>query len=251
MTNVPPPHERRWRHPSELATPAPPPPRRGSRLTIGALATGSFVLVAGLAVLVVPRSTDTPGIASDQNEVVGQVAAAVSEVVAGGAETPTATEMLGLTDADHRQPQQLAAFGPPSRPVLATPIDTSTVVTTSSALAGRQGIVRVRMPAGGESTAEVVADAGGVVYLRLDPATTIEYSPLSLEPHPIGPPSAAAPDRDLWFAIVGSERTPVDPTAIGTAAFPDGTPIVTTDGRLIGLCGYPAGDFQLMPVGLS
>ena len=53
-------------------------------------------------------------------------------------------------------------------------------------------------------------------------------------------------EKGVWVYANG-----LQPADIATVVKEQNNTIVTTDGRLIGLCGYPAGDFQLMPVGLS
>ena len=62
MTNGPlPPHERSWRHPSELPGPPPEPATRGGRLLIVAVGTVGLVLVGVLALTMTPDRADQAG----------------------------------------------------------------------------------------------------------------------------------------------------------------------------------------------
>ena len=110
-----PPHEREWRHPSELGPPAHEPTTRSRRVLIASTATLGLLLVGALAITMTPRRSASPMAAS--------------------------STALGL---------RAAPAAPTDRLPIVTPIgDDGWGVTTAAALVGARGQrVQVRLASG-------------------------------------------------------------------------------------------------------
>ncbi len=199
-----PPHERSWRHPSELGPPEHEPTTTAGRVLIVATATLSLALV-GLLVLTV-----TPDRAPD-----------------------TASESATTT----RGPATFAALERPPLP-LVTPIgDDGWAVTTTGAVAGRSGILSARLPSGDVVDVEVIRHdkASGVTVVSL-PAPEHGYDLAAASPTPSdtvlvdGQPPRVVAIGEL-AALDVAEGTPVldaDGDLVGLCADSGGTTALRT-----------------------
>jgi hypothetical protein len=147
-----PPHERPWRHPSELGPPEHEPTTTAGRVLIATTATLSLALIGLLVLTVTPdRSPD-----------------------------PTST---GATTA--RPSVTFAALERPALPMV-TPIgDEGWGVTTRGAIAGRAGIVSARLPSGDIVDVKIIRTdtAAGLTVVSL-PAKEIGYELADASPAP-------------------------------------------------------------------
>lgn len=129
-----PPHEREWRHPSELGPPAHEPTTRGGRVLIASTATLGLLLVAALAITMTPRRSASP--------------------------MATSSTALGLRAAPAASGDQLP---------LVTPIgDDGWGVTTAAALVGAPGQrVQVQLASGEVVRVAVVRTTDDVTVVSL------------------------------------------------------------------------------------
>lgn len=313
MTDGPlPPHERPWRHPSELAAPAPEPASRSGRLLIVATATVSLVLVGVLAVTMTPdrapQAGDVlvtssllavagPGATAAMAETFDTLAAAVGATTAmleargaeaapagapavpGGSGRPNtvpvpptsglpappsvagATIATAATTAALAHPSGLASLASdggandgtgavaPLSPassalamagsVMVTPLGADLAVTTASALGGASGPVEAIVPSGDRVMAQAFSASDGVVFLVIvdgAPAATMAVA------------GSTAGDTEMYLAL-GGAVIPVDSSSLISAAVPEGTPIVNSDGALVGLCTNGPDGVEVLPIG--
>ena len=191
-----PPHERPWRHPSELGPPEHEPTTTGGRVIILTTATLSMLLIGVLAISMTPDRSSPES--------------AVSTIT-------------GLRTA----PVTAAALDQPSLPIVTPLGDGGWAVTTMSALAGRSGSVRARLPSGDVVVVEVVATdrSAGLTVVSLPEAGSDGYELAAAEP---------SPDDTV---LVRSDP-PQTVTMIELAALDvdEATPVLDGAGDLIGLC---------------
>jgi hypothetical protein len=213
-----PPHERTWRHPSELAAAEREAFRTadapsGTRLF--ATVTGSVGLLAvGLLVLMV---------APDRNS----APLAVSATTTPGAVTParlTGVSAIGRFSSDDHP----ASDDAPIRvnPALATPVgDGRSALMTRESARHRDGSFDVRLTSGAVVSAAVVdTSAEGLVVVTIassDQAHEIASAP----PHP----------DDIVTVLVDPPVT-VPFGSIDGMELAEGTPILDADGALVGIC---------------
>ena len=177
-----PPHERPWRHPSELGPPPHEPTTTAGRVLIVATATSSLALVGLLVLTVTPDRSPDP--------------------TSAGATTVRASVTF-------------AALERPTLPMV-TPIgDEGWGVTTGSAVAGRSGILSARLPSGDVVDVEIMKhDAiSGLTVVSL-PAAERGYDLADSSPAPSDtvlvngePPIVVAMDE--LAALDVDEGTPV------------------------------------------
>jgi hypothetical protein len=129
-----PPHEREWRHPSELGPPPHEPTTRSGRLLIASTATLGLLLVGILAITMTPRRSTSP--------------------------VATSSTPLGIGPA----PVASAGLLP-----LVTPIGRDGwAVTTADALTGKRGrMARVQLATGGIVVVEIVRTTDDVTVVAL------------------------------------------------------------------------------------
>ena len=144
MTNGPlPPHERSWRHPSELPGPPPEPATRGGRLLIVAVGTVGLVLVGVLALTMTPRRADQAGDAVVTTTlallapavVTGDVASAPPATV--GATLLASTSVLAALGVTSSEPR--ATVVATLRPGGEGPYDASSTVAATAAASATTG----------------------------------------------------------------------------------------------------------------
>jgi hypothetical protein len=147
-----PPHERPWRHPSELGPPSHEPTSTSGRVIIATAATLSLLLVGLLVVSMTPDRADTP-----------QTVSATTSGSGGSA----------------------AALAQPRLP-LVTPIgDDGWAITTTGAVRARTGRMAARLPSGEVVDVDIVSrdeDAGFTVVSL--PTQTPGYQLATSQPAP-------------------------------------------------------------------
>jgi hypothetical protein len=193
-----PPHERPWRHPSELPPPAHEPTSVSGRLLILSSATLSLLLVGLLAVAVTP----------------GRSPATVSQ----------ATTPSGPTASP---PMSLAGIRSVDLPRATPVLDGRLALTTLDATAAVTDWVDVVLPSGRAVRAEVLSteSAGGIAVVALPDATepAVELAAGSLVP------------TDTVF-VDGPEPTVIAISDLRSLDVGDGTPVLDAEGALLGLC---------------
>jgi len=211
-----PPHERTWRHPSELAaaerlelrhTPA-------HRSTRGfAIATGSIGLVAlgVLMILVTPPAQDSPV----------AVSATTSPSTVRTAPTRVATPVAAVRAIPHE---------------LATPIGDGhlALITASGSTIRRGAELDVQLMNGPVVTAVVDSTMQGVVVVSIaSGASGHEIAASQPEPYDI-------------VTVLAEPPVTIAFSALTTLDAKEGTPVLDHDGDLIGLCSqrHGAGDDQ-------
>ncbi|MBA3288184.1 MAG: hypothetical protein H0U21_09205 [Acidimicrobiia bacterium] len=205
-----PPHERPWRHPSELPPPPHEPTTTAGRLLILSSATLSLLLIGALAVTVTPGRG--PATVSD-----------ASSATPGG------------------QPASFASVSIQVPLPMATPVgDGHLALTTLDATVHAADWVNVQLPSGRAVRVEVVraASAGGIAVVVL-PDTTEQAVELAIG-------SVVPTDTVL---VDGPEPTVIALSDLVALDVDDGTPVLDASGALVGLCYRRDGRrVELMPV---
>ncbi len=188
-----PPHERPWRHPSELGPPEHEPTTTAGRVLIVATATLSLALIGLLVLTVTPDRSPDPSSA--------------------GATTRSATVTF-------------AALERPSLPMV-TPIgDDGWAVTTTGAVAGRSGILSARLPSGDIVDVEIVTT-------DKDSGLTVVSLPAPESGYDLAKGSLAPSDTVL---VNGQPPRVVAMDELAALDVDEGTPVLDSDGHLVGLC---------------
>lgn len=208
MGSVPlPPHERPWRHPSELGPPEHEPTTGGGRLLIVTTATFGLVLVALLAVAVTPTASTS----TDE---------APPSVVAVRAVPATFVRL--------DEPVEAVAAG--GAPMVAPVGGDGLALTTASAVHGSGGRLTVRLPSGQAVDVDVVSvdEARGMAVVSLPeqaPTETFALAAVSAAPVPA--------DTVLVHAV---EPVVIAVDDLDTLDVGEGTPVSDGDGNLLALC---------------
>ena len=224
-----PPHERSWRHPSELAADelavlrAEEVPRSTRAF---AVATGTLGLVA-LAVFVLamtPSRTGTP-IA---------VSATTTEVAVAAGAVPTAVPTIAAV----RGPVAVAGTGL----ALATPIGSGdfAVVIRSSVVSSGGDEVQVLLPSGRVVTGHIVDDDTETALIALadaEPDHEPGHEVAERRPH----------DREV-VTVMASPPITVALADIDALDVADGTAVLDDDGDLVGLCSRDADGTKLLMI---
>jgi hypothetical protein len=202
-----PPHERAWRHPSELGPPPHEPTSTSGRVLIVTSAAVSLVLIGLLALAITPDHSPSPMAASST---VGTRSSrsAPAAIASSSALTTTALDVL---------------------PVV-TPIgDDGWAVTTWEAVAGESGWMDARLPSGEVVEIEVIAadPSAGLVVVTL-PASA---KPDGYELAAAGPPAPS----DTVF-VNSKDPKVVTLHDLSYLDVEEGTPVLDDAGALIGLC---------------
>lgn len=197
-----PPHERAWRHPSELGPPPHEPTSTTGRLLIVTSATVSLLLVGLLVITMTPDQTPSPTAAGST---VGD-ATAGRPVIAASTAAITATAL----------------------PVV-TPIgDEGWAVTTWEAVGGETGWIEARLPSGAAVEIEVIGS---------DPTTglVVVTLPVSADTH--GYQLAAdRPGPSDTVYVHGDQPKVVSLLELAELDVEEGTPVLDAAGELVGLC---------------
>jgi hypothetical protein len=205
-----PPHERTWRHPSELAAAEwheirHAEPQRSTRAFAIATGTMGLVAVAMLMFTVTPRRQDSPVAISATTSPTAGFERAVGERAVSAGVRPAAVRVV--TGA------------------LATPIgDGGRAVMTMSAAAARGTELDVQLTNGPVVTAVVDATGAGIVIV-------------SISSRSVGHPIAdTQPDPDEIVTVLADPPVTIAFSAVTTVDAEEGTPVLDGDGELIGLC---------------
>ena len=192
-----PPHERPWRHPSELGPPEHEPTTTGGRVLIVTTATLSLLLIGVLAISMTPDHSASP-------------------------ETAAST-ISGLRTV----PQTAAALERPPLPMVTPLGDGGWAVTTMSAVAGRSGTMHARLPSGDVVDVEIVATdrSAGLTVVSLPEAEDGGYELAAATPSPTDTVLVRT-DPPLVVTMVELAALDVD----------EATPVLDESGDLIGLC---------------
>ncbi len=213
-----PPHERIWRHPSELAAAEREAFRTaeapsGTRLF--AMVTGSVGLLAvGLLVL---------WVAPDRNG--GPVT--VSATTTPGALAParlTGVAAIGRFSSDAHPDADVAPVR--IHPALATPVgDGRSALMTSESARHRDGSFDVRLTSGAVVSAAVVDTSDeGLVVVTI--ATSDQAHEIAIAP----------PGPDEIVTVLADPPVTVPFASIDLMELAEGTPILDSDGALVGIC---------------
>lgn len=219
-----PPHERAWRHPSELAAAE----REAFRTEPVAASTRVFAMVTGtvgllaIGVLILsasPRRQESPVAISATTTPVAAVEAASGGLSAGG------IAAIGRFSSDDDDVDATPEAVPPA---LATPIgDGRSALMTRLSTAGVEGdAFDVRLTSGPVVTAAVVdtTEAGLVVVTIVeadDPGHAV---------------AGTLPGDDEMVTILTDPPITIAFGDIATVGVDEGTPVLDADGDLVGLC---------------
>lgn len=285
MTKGPlPPHERPWRHPSELAAAPLETPTRSGRLLIISTATVSLLLVGVLAVTMTPGRSRSPQALVDSTVVSivsFNVAAAGSEPDASAttvvnppspsapatttavAGDPAAGDRLG--EGNPLPPATVAAthevapvpttstFSGPaplttgSVGVLVTPVGDGLAVTTQDALGADPATLDEVVPMTAELPSGSVVEVD-VVATSGDLVIVAIMTGATSEDRALAGELSAAPELVEQFVVVGGTTARFDASAFPPSDLPEGAPIVDADGRLLGLCTHGPDGVEMLAV---
>jgi hypothetical protein len=201
-----PPHERPWRHPSELGPPSHEPTSTTGRVLIVTSATISLILIGLLAIAVTPDRSPPPIAASSTIDELSPRSAPAA--IASSSALTTTTR--------------------PSLPVVTPVGDEGWAVTTWEAIAGETGWMDARLPSGEVVNVEVVGTdpAAGLVVVTLPAsAETAGYELASDRPEP----------SDTVY-VNASQPKVVTLVDLAYLEVEEATPVLDGAGALIGLC---------------
>ena len=230
-----PPHERTWRHPSEVAAAERHAIRHTEvqRSTRGfAIATGSIGLVAVgiLMIVVTPPEQDAPVAVSATTSPFTSSAVTASAASSSRATSSRATQR----EASGRTATPVAARSVAQ--ALATPIGDGrlALMTAPGSTIRRGSELDVQLTNGPVVTAVVDATAAGVVVVSIASGA---------DGHEI---AATQPDPQEIVTVLAQPPVTIAFAALTTLDAEEGTPVLDGDSELIGLCSqrHGAGDDQ-------
>lgn len=203
-----PPHERPWRHPSELGPPEHEPTSTGGRVLILTSATVSLLLIGLLALSMTPTRGTAP---------------------AAVASTTTAIEQTT---------SRPVALERPAVPVVTPLGDDGWGITTAEGARARSGRMAARLPWGDVIDVHVVRhdEESGVTLVSL-PTRPDGYDLADEHPAPTDTVLVQA-DEPIVVALHEIARLDVA----------EGTPVLDAEGDLIGLCTWDDGVLAVMTV---
>ena len=222
-----PPHERTWRHPSELAAQEHAFARTetaAATTRVFAFTTGTLgLLVVGLLVVAVtPNASEPPVAVSATTTVAGDRFPTVTRVAAAAATEPSVGEPIPLR-------------GRPE--AMATPIgEGQFAVVTAADLAATAGpavvgaAVEVVVPSGRMHAARVIGVAGDTVLVELE------------RTEPGIDLAVGHPDGHEIVTVLTEPPVTIVLDDLSTLAFDEGTAVLDGDGDLVGLCSRGVGD---------
>ena len=223
-----PPHERTWRHPSELAAEeraalqaeTAPSSQRLVALTSGAL---GLVMIGILILAVTPRGSVAPvAVSATTTPTVDQVS--TGGTLASGVRNPaTAAPETAAPIADSRVVEiSLRA------PALATPIGDGrrALVTRSAATENSGGRLDVVVPSGREIDGKLVGRHGNNYVVELD---------VPEQAHAI---ATEMPAEDELVVVLSDPPVEVPLDSLADLDVDEGTAVLDADGQLIGLCSH-------------
>lgn len=195
-----PPHERPWRHPSELGPPEHEPTPGSARLLIVTTATFGLVLVALLAVAVTPSST-------------------------------TSTDGPPTVAAVRAVPASLVHLGPEVTAPMVAPVGQGGLaLTTAAAVRGRRAEVTVRLPSGEAVEAAVMSvdEHRELAVVSLPESVPTETFAVVTDTRPLVPADTVL--------VHSAEPVVVAVGSLATLEVSEGTPVSDGQGNLVGLC---------------
>lgn len=218
-----PPHERTWRHPSEVAAEervlltaesAAPSTR------VLALTTGTFGLlaVAVLVLTVTPHRNEAP-------IAIGVTTSPVASVAPAVASTPS--DVRGIASGVAALSRPLALTGP-AVDAIATPIESGryAIVTLASARSAGDDELLVKLPSGRVATGTVVAVVGGAAVVELG------------EPEPGHRIARRRPAADAVVTVMSNPPVSIAYGEVDTLSVLEGTAVLDAEGALVGVCGH-------------
>ncbi len=214
-----PPHERTWRHPSELAAEeraivlAEPTPR-SARLTALTSGTIGLLAVGLLMVTITPDRAESPVAISASTTPVDQASQPI-------ALAPVGTEQVGFRSEITR--------------ALATPIGDGrfALVTRTALLDTDQMIIEVRLPSGRMTAGSIVTASEHAVVVAL----------AAIEPgHDV---AGHRPSAGEMVTVMTEPPVTVPYDRIGTVEVDEGTAVLDGDGMLVGLCSRRRGSDRM------
>lgn len=242
-----PPHERTWRHPSELAADerlelraviAP----RTTRVTALAAGTFGLLVVAALVLVVTPRHQGAPiAIGSSTTSLSDfAVETTVRSTSIASVGLNRAVDLIsaavGITDSNTSTTIETSTTIAAVLAALATPVgDGSYAIVTVKALGGqRSGMVLFRLQSGDTAT--------GRIIFELDDAAVVAM-PNARTPHAI---ASELPGQTDMVTLMSEVPVAILFADIGRADVPEGTPVIDGNGGLVGLCSKRADGTTLL-----
>jgi hypothetical protein len=222
-----PPHERAWRHPSELGPPAHEPTTTTGRVLIVTSAAVGLLMVGILAVAMIPTPLDTPtAVESTATPVRAEPVGVTPELATTAAMTVTATPSAG------RDAAPLAVVTPVGGEGLG--------VTTLDAVAGKGDTLTARLPSGTAVRIVVVGthERSGLALVALLQAVGAGGGFRMADEQA---------DPDDTVVVHGVETTVVAVVELAHLEFAEGTPVLDDDGELVGLCSDAGYGTELVP----
>lgn len=237
-----PPHERPWRHPSELVGPPPPPPAtRNGRLILVSTASAALLLVGVLAVTVTPSTVAHRDAAAADRTGADPTSADPTSA------DPTAADHVALgashavaTPAADRAPTTELAADVRVNAYVVTPVAAGYGLTTRSALTDPAAVPR--LPTGHATQLALLVEIGPVAVVSI-PAHDV--APLHIGD---APDSRHLDDAD-HFVVVDGKTIPY--AAAQPADLLEGAPVVDDRGALIGLITYTEVGPALLAVSIN
>ena len=254
-----PPHEREWRHPSELPAPPHEPPTPGGRLLIVATAAIGLALVGVMAMRMTPgRTASRDALITVSTSAVFQTVSADSFGELAGAASNGGrrfTDLLGRTlssffaSPDRSQVSASTIARPAGATsgvggtafAVVTPIGSEGLgVTTAAAVEGQVGKIEAMLPSGAIITAELIDTHDGIAVVELPEAEVVAATRLAAADHP----------DDLTVVAFGDEfSVHADGADLQSLAVPEAAPIFAADGTLVGLCTVGPDGVEMLRVG--
>jgi S1-C subfamily serine protease len=256
-----PPHERTWRHPSELSPATMPVGRPFGRTTLIGTGVVGVVLVFGLVQLLLPRSGGS-GVATEATQAADRRQAPASTVPATA--TLRQTTDLASTSAVPATPEPTTPPTTAERPAQLEAVSTVMLLAQSSRAAvpigdGRRAITTAGSLREEDAIDVRLGDGSAVlaVVVSVDSAANVAVLALTAPAHGAPPDVAATSPQSGDMVYVGCSSPDdgvVEHTDAGIviemASAPDeGAPVMDRDGALLGLATTDAdGVVHLVPV---
>lgn len=195
-----PPHERPWRHPSELGAPAHEPTSSGGRILVVTTATFTLLLIGLLAVAMTPERSGDP--------------VAVSSSV-----SPVRVQPVTLVSATETRV---------SLPMITPVGDDGLAVTTAGAIDPDTATLTARLPSGAVVEARVLSAEGddGLAVVAL-PGSVPDAGMALADTEPV-PSDTVLVHAEEPMIVAFRDLPDVD--------VDEGTPVTDGDGHLVGVC---------------
>ena len=224
-----PPHERAWRHPSELGPPPHEPTTATGRVLIVTSAAVGLLIVGVLAVALTPNRSGTPA------AVESTVTPFRAAPVAVGPELATTVALLPpRTPNDQPVPSPMAVVTPVGEEGLG--------VTTLEAVNGKGDTITARLPNGSAVRVVVVGtdERSGLALVALPEAARDADGGFRM--------ADEQADPDDTVVVHGVETTIVAVVDLVHLEFAEGTPVLDDEGGLVGLCSDAERGTKLVPL---